>query len=379
MSQFDFLSSEWKELHESATKAESLAIPDPRTACFYARRALELAVNWAFKFDRALKLPYQDNISALVHEPTFKQTAGEAVFAKAKVLITLGNRVVHSNRTIPELDSVQAVKELFHFCYWFARLYGRRQRPDSTLSFDRNLLPKTTPVPKQTLEQLRQLEDRLREKDEKLSEVLADKEKLDAEIQRLSKEVAEAKKVAEKQPDSHDYNEAETRDYFIDLLMKEAGWPLAEEREREFPVNGMPSESGQGRVDYMQWGDDAKPLGLVEAKRTKRSAKAGEQQGKLYADCLEKMYSQRPVIFLSNGYEHWIWDDQAYPPRRVQGFYKKPELELMIQRRASRKSLADATIDESIVERYYQTRAIRRIGEALERHWSGITNGKRCW
>lgn len=368
MSHFQFLESEWRDIAESAMKAESLAIPDPRTACFYARRALELAVNWAYKFDRALKLPYQDNISALVHEPTFKQTAGEAVFAKAKVLITLGNRAVHSNRTIPELDSVQAVKELFHFCYWFARLYGRRQRPDSSLSFDPNLLPKTTPVPKQTLEQLRLLEDRLREKDEKLCEVLADKEKLDAEIQRLSKEVAEAKKVAEKQPDSHDYNEAETRDYFIDLLMKEAGWPLAEEREREFPVNGMPSESGQGRVDYMQWGDDAKPLGLVEAKRTKRSAKAGEQQGKLYADCLEKMYSQRPVIFLSNGYEHWIWDDQAYPPRRVQGFYKKPELELLIQRRASRKSLADATIDESIVERYYQTRAIRRIGEALERH-----------
>lgn len=95
MSQFEFLVQEWKDIHESAAKAEALAIPDPRTARFYARRALELAVAWAYKYDRALKLPYNDNVSALIHEPTFKQTAGEAVFTKAKVIVTLGNRAVH--------------------------------------------------------------------------------------------------------------------------------------------------------------------------------------------------------------------------------------------------------------------------------------------
>ena len=51
----------------------------------------------------------------------------------------------------------------------------------------------------------------------------------------------------------------------------------------------------------------------------------------------------------------------------MQGFYKKPELELLIQRRAARKTLADAKINESIVERYYQSRSIRRVGEAFER------------
>jgi len=118
MSHFQFLANEWMDICESATKAESTAIPDPRKSCFHARRALELAVAWAYKFDRALKLPYQGNISALIHEPTFKHTAGEAVFSKAKVLVTLGNRVVHAGRDIPQSDSVQAVKELFHFCDW---------------------------------------------------------------------------------------------------------------------------------------------------------------------------------------------------------------------------------------------------------------------
>lgn len=366
MSNFDFLSAEWKSLHEAATKAEQAAIPDPRTSCFYARRALELAVAWAYKFDRALRLPYQDNISALIHEPTFKQTAGEAVFAKAKVIVTLGNRAVHSHRAIPESDSVQAVKELFHFCYWFARLYARRNRPDGELTFNQQALPKTTPIPKQTLEQLRRLEAQLAEKDEKLSVVLADKDQLGEELKRLRKEVAEAKKVAAKLPDDHDYSENQTRDYFIDLLLKEAGWPLDQPSDREFPVTGMPNEKGEGFVDYVLWGSDGKPLGLVEAKRTRRDSRVGQQQAKLYADCLEGTYGQRPIIFTSNGYKHWIWDDFMYAPRRVQGFYKKPELELLIQRRKSRRSLAEATINDSIVERYYQTRAIRRIGEAFE-------------
>lgn len=117
----------------------------------------------------------------------------------------------------------------------------------------------------------------------------------------------------------------------------------------------------------MLWGDDGKPLGLVEAKRTRRDPRVGQQQAKLYADCLERQFARRPLIFYSNGYEHWLWDDTRYPPRRVQGFYKKAELELAIQRRETRRSPAAAPISSAIVERHYQTRAIRRIAEAFER------------
>jgi type I restriction enzyme R subunit len=211
MSNFEFITTEWKDVFAAAIKAESTAIPDPRTSCFYARRALELAVTWAYKYDRALKLPYQDNISALIHEPTFKQTMGEAVFSKAKVIVTLGNLAVHSPREISQSDAVRAVKELFHFCYWFARLYARGQKPDALLAFDQSALSTTT-IPTQTLNQLQRLEAQLAEKDEKLSTVLADKENLYAEITRLQREVADAKMVSENVPDYHIYKEAETRD-----------------------------------------------------------------------------------------------------------------------------------------------------------------------
>lgn len=106
----------------------------------------------------------------------------------------------------------------------------------------------------------------------------------------------------------------------------------------------------------------------MEAKRTKRDARVGQQQAKLYADCLEKQFGRRPVIFYTNGYEHWLWDDENYPPRSVHGVLKKDELMLLLQRRTARKALAAVDVDGAIVERFYQHRAIRRVGEAFEKH-----------
>jgi type I restriction enzyme R subunit len=366
MSNFAFLQAEWPALHDAATKAESLAYPDSRAACFYARRGLEVVVHWLYKHDSSLRLPYQDNLSALIHEPTFRNAVGPVVFAKVKLIKDLGNLAVHSHKTIREFDATTAVRELFHLGYWLAHTYARGEKPPLGLTFDPNALPKTT-LPKQTIEQLQRLETQLQERDEKLSSLLADKTTLDAELTRLRVEIAAAKKANTAQADTHNYSEAETRDYFIDLLLKEAGWPLDQPRDREFEVSGMPNTQEKGYVDYVQWGDDGLPLALVEAKRTKRDPRVGQQQAKLYADCLEKQFGRRPIIFYSNGYDHWMWDDANYPPRPVQGFYKKAELELLIQRRKMRKPLADAKINEAIVERYYQTRAIRRIGEAFEK------------
>ena len=366
MSNFAYLRSEWPDVCEAATKAESLAYSDPRTSCFYARRTLELAVHWLYKHDATLKLPYQDHLSALIYEQTFRDTVGPAIFAKARVLKEVGNLAVHSHKPVRQFDAVTAVRELFHFCFWLARGYARGAKPADGLVFNPELLTKAMSVLPQTQEQLERLETQLRERDEKLTALLTDKTTLDEELKRLRAEVAEAKKANTIQPDAHDYSEAQTRDYFIDLLLKEAGWALDQERDREFPVDGMPNNEGKGYVDYVLWGDDGIPLALNEAKRTKRDPRVGQQQAKLYADCLEKQFGRRPIIFYSNGYEHWIWDDANYPPRQVQGFYKKAELELLIQRRETRKLLAEATINEAIVDRYYQTRAIRRMGEAFE-------------
>lgn len=370
MSNFAFLQSEWATLYGAAIKAEEMANTDARTSCFYARRTLELAVGWLYKHDKSLRLPYQDHLSALIHEPSFQATVGDAVFTKAKLIKDLGNLAVHSTRPIQRPDAITATRELFHICYWLARTYGQRARPAPELRFAPDLIPSApastaAAVPNQSIDQLQKLETQLRERDEKLSMLLSAKTALDDELQALRAEVAAAKTANTAQPDTHDYSEQETRDYFIDLLLKEAGWQL-DAKNFEIEVSGMPNNAGVGYVDYVLWGDDGKPLALIEAKRTRRDSRVGQQQAKLYADCLQAKFGQRPVIFYSNGYEHWIWDDASYPPRPVQGFFKKQELELLIQRRTSRKKLADAVINPDIIERYYQNRAVRRIGETLE-------------
>jgi type I restriction enzyme R subunit len=367
MSQFAFLQPEFPEVHDSAFRAEALANSDPRAACFYARRALELAVSWAYEHDAGLQLPYREDLSALIHEATFRNTVGQAVFYKCRAIKDLGNHAVHSQKPLTVSESVSAVRELFHVCYWLVRTYAQGAKPEAGSTFDPNALPVTTTVAKQTLAELQQLNDQLATEREKLFAALAEKETLDEELKRLRAEVAAAKKANEATPDTHNYSEAETRDLFIDLLLREAGWPLDKPEDREFEVAGMPNNQEKGFVDYVLWGNDGKPLGVVEAKKTRRDARVGQQQAKLYADCLEAKFGQRPIIFYTNGYEHWIWDDKMYPPRAVQGFYKKAELELMIQRRQTRKSLTTAKIDDKIVERYYQTRAIRRIGESFEK------------
>lgn len=367
MTNFAFLQPEWPQVYEAAARAESLVYPDPRAACFYARRALELAVQWLYKAEPKLSLPYQDNLAALLAEPSFQAVATPRITTKTKLIRDLGNRAVHTQRRMEQYDALTACRELFQVCYWLAATYARGPRPSPELRFDEAALPRTSPLPPQTQKKLEELAAALAAKDENLAALLKDKEALDAQLGALRAEVAAAKAANEAQPDTHDYSEAETRDAFIDLLLKEAGWELTEARDREYEVRGMPNNQGVGYVDYVLWGEDGKPLAVVEAKRTRRSATEGQQQAKLYADCLEKQTGQRPLIFYTNGYEHWSWDDTQYPPRQVQGFYTRAELQLAIARRTTRQPLKDVKTDEAICGRYYQERAIRKVADGLER------------
>ena len=184
MSNFVFLKAEFPDLYEAAAKAETLACSDARGSCFYARRALELAVHWLYKHDAALKLPYQDHLSALIHDPTFRQATGPAVFAKTRVVKDLGNLAVHSHKPVRQIDALTAATELFHVLFWLARTYAREVKPVDGLAFDPDRIPKLFAGSPQTLEQLRLLESQLRERDEKLAGLLTGKAALDDELKR---------------------------------------------------------------------------------------------------------------------------------------------------------------------------------------------------
>lgn len=83
MSNFAFLQAEFPAAHEAARRTEAHAYGDPRVACFYARRALELVVAWLYRRDSALRLPYQEQLAAMLNAPSFQQAAGTVVVNKA--------------------------------------------------------------------------------------------------------------------------------------------------------------------------------------------------------------------------------------------------------------------------------------------------------
>jgi type I restriction enzyme R subunit len=373
-SQFSFLEAEFRDEFATASWAESHALSDPGPAMIYARKALEAGVKWVYRYDRSLLQPYENQLNAYLNEPAFKALANGLVYNVAKKIQRAGNRAVHEAKPPTQLEAVEVISALFQFCFWLAYTYGRSSKPDLNLKFDPKRLALLGRHEPASLTERRELEERLAREAEdtalaraRAAELAKTVEQLEAERAALIAEVAAAKKAAEAIPiESYDWSEFETRRFKIDALLAEAGWTLTEARDREFEVHGMPSGSGVGYVDYVLWGDDGLPLAIVEAKKTLVSPRTGQQQAKLYAEGLETATGQRPVIFYSNGFEHWLWDDTQYPPRSVQGFLTKEELQLSIQRRTTRRPLATLDTNGAIVERYYQERSIRAIAERFE-------------
>lgn len=358
MSNFDFILKNeiFKTFAEAAEEAEkSIAVANV-SCTILCRRALELAVKWIYANDRELVLPYQNNLSSLVYDINFKSMINEKVFNGMTYIIKLGNFAVHSNKKVTRKEAVLCLKYLFDFMDWIAYYYDSNY---IETKFDEGKLPGESSANLKK-EEREELENKLVEKDEKIEKILKENEELREKLtkQRTSKKTAYNFKVS-------DISEFETRKQFIDLDLKIAGWDSANIRE-EVEVKGMPNTQEAGYVDYVLYGENGKPLAVVEAKRTSKDAKIGQQQAKLYADCLEKEYAQRPIIYYTNGKEIYMWDDLSYPERKVSGFYTQDELQLLIKRRDSKENLEHIYIANNIANRPYQLEAVKKVCESFE-------------
>lgn len=357
MGNFDFLQKKknFNSFNTACLEAEKSILVSPSTCATITRRALELAVKWLYANDSDLVLPYQDNLSTLIHNNSFIELIDYDMLPLLKYIVKLGNLSVHTSANIERGEAILSLNNLHQFVSWIDYCYSDEYTAED---FNEDLLlhgeeKRTRP------DELKNLYERLSSKDKKLEEVIKENEE-------LRKSLTEKRKVNTVNYDFKidEVNEFETRKRYINIELKLAGWEFGKDIGEEIEVQGMPNESGVGYVDYVLYGENGKPLAVVEAKRTSKDPKIGQQQAKLYADCLEKRYSQRPVIFLTNGFDMYIWDD--YSDRKVYGFYKKSELQLMIDRRKSKKSLSSVTINDEISNRYYQKEAIRAVCEALE-------------
>jgi hypothetical protein len=171
MSNFDFLKRNWTEISSSAQKAERYIYSDPRSSCFYARRALEQTINWLYDHDAKLERPFEDSLNDLMSTPAFRAHIPPQINDKAHDVRKLGNQAVHEDHQIRSQDSYNAVRELHTLLCWLARTYPMGNPQSVPSQFDTNRIPKTeTQSQTQSAADLRDLEKRLQALDAKLQQ-----------------------------------------------------------------------------------------------------------------------------------------------------------------------------------------------------------------
>ena len=363
MPNFDFLNGrkEFSMFAASAVEAEKVFASSPAMCVIGCRKALELAVKWVYAVDKSIQAPYKDTLSALIHEYTFKKQLPDLLFDKIKGIVTFGNIAVHTNKTVPSAFAVQSLKSLFEFIQWVDYSYGRDYQ---VRTFDERLIPKTHVS--LDMRKIREQESLLGEKN--------------AEIERLRQQLAELADTytGEKEHNRRsrtitidDLSEFKTRKIYIDAMLVRMNWELqgpAGDVSQEYEVEGMAGVPGQkGYADYVLWGRDGKPLAVVEAKKACKDPNTGRTQARLYADCLERRFGQRPVMFTTNGFDTFFWDDKGGPQRKVSFIFSRADLERIIERRTSKLPLESIGIRKDITDRYYQQAAIRAVCEEISR------------
>lgn len=359
LTNFEFLQEkdQFRSFISACLEAEKSIQISPATCAILTRRALELAVKWLYASDSDLKVPYQDNLSSLIHERSFLSIIDEDLFPLMKYIIKLGNVAVHTNSMITRDEAVLGLHNLHQFIDWLDYCYSEDY---SESEFNEEILL-TGEEQRKRPEEYKELYEKLSSKDRKLEDLM----KENAELRKGLTEIR-IENTVQYDFQVDEISEFNTRKIYIDLELKLAGWEFKKDVLEEYQVSGMPNSQGIGFVDYVLLSDNGKPIAVVEAKRTSYDANKGKQQAKLYADCIEQMNGQRPVIFYTNGFDIRLWDDMNYPERKVSGFYTKADLQLLIDRRTIKRPLTDTEINDDITNRYYQKEAILSVCEAIQ-------------
>lgn len=368
MSNFGFIRTEWPAVFADCFRAESYVFSDPRTACIYARRGVEQLVLRLYEV-LDIPTPYRGDLNARINDTAFKTATGHGIHRKLTFLRKLGNNAVHKDTAVTEHAAVTALSELYLVIIWAA--FNHSRIPDDVpagTQFNPELARRSAPL---SPTELTNLLEKFKAQDEQLAkareEVARVTEEAAIEIAELQRQIKTAQAAKHTSLDSQNWREDRTRTNIIDIDLAAAGWNLDDPHTREFRITGLPTDSGVGYADYVLWGTDGKPLAVVEAKRTSASVEAGRLQAEMYADGLEQMFGRRPVIFFSNGDEHHVWDDfDGYPPRTIWGFYTRDELELLIQRRTTRRPLTGRPVNAEIAGRTYQQSVIAAVDEAFD-------------
>lgn len=363
---FEFLRPKYDVLANLGGLAEAVLHVDPGSALTRLRSFGEEMTKTIYKEESLPRFP-QATFYELTKNPVFADCVDKSLIHQLNFLRVQGNDSAHGAEG--DLQSAKMSLSTAHqLAGYMALTYGGEPKE--------NLPPlKEVPDPVNAIAQLKKSVSSYKKDIEKQQEEL---ERVMVELDRERAKQAESyeppagseqqarKERSQKAADSLQWNEAKTRAQLIDAMLVKAGWDIGnparvgQEVEVQFPDN----PSGRGYVDYVLWGENGQPLALIEAKKSGTvNLQAGREQARLYADSFEYMGFQRPVIFYSNGYETFIWDDHQYNTYRpVYGFYSRESLEYLIYQRHYRAAELERFNPElKIADRPYQIEAIKTV------------------
>ncbi len=361
MLNFDYLKEipELEALHRYCDAAERHQVDAPDISAINARRALEWMARAIYGM-KGVEIAERRTLFQIVDADVFRDfIADDRLMMAVHYIRKIGNAAAHDNQ-VSKKESFFALLNLYNF---IGGVLLKLRVLASLAPFDKSLIPNssiaadTTPVMPETVEEFTQTV--------------------------APEQVEEAPEMAEEiesQLSWGDISEVETRRLFIDLMLREAGWEVMETAGDKHPgkacveieVSPMPNKENKGYADYVLFGDDGRPLAVVEAKRTSKDPEVGRHQAELYADALEREYGVRPVIYFTNGYETWIIDGLGYPKRKLFAFHSKDDLARLIRRRG-RRDIADMQGKAEIAGRHYQAQGIKSLCEHInKKHRRGL-------
>ena len=361
MANFDYLAfkPEYKMFSAACIEAEKIYQTSPGLCAIGCRKALELGVKWVYYADN-LSFPYQDNLQALIHNPDFRNALDRMTWEQLPYVIKLGNLAVHSEKSIDKEDALTSLRQLFCFIDWIDYTYGK-DYPIPSRQFREDQIPTA---------EIAADKKKIIEQESLIAENRKEIERLRQELEERSEEL---KQIRENNRNSRpeyvtdqELSEFETRKRYIDLDLKYVGWKFDGVQVREeYPVDNMAGVPGEGNgfADYVLFGENGKPLAVVEAKKTSVDPLNGKTQAQCYADSLEQKFGVRPMIFLSNGFTTWFWDEKSGPERRVGGFFSQNDLQRQMNRREEKTDLERVEINKEITGRVYQMEAVKAVCE----------------
>ncbi len=346
MRNFDYLKDipELANLYEYCNTAELTQQSAPDTSALNARRALEWIVRAIYAM-KGIEVSPRTSLFELIDGEPFRAFVGDDRLMMAVHYIRkVGNKAAHLG-AVAKKESFFALLNIYNLT---GAILVKLQVIADYKPFNNELIPASASIH------------------------IAPKEEPSPSEEFVSSVNIESIPEAPVVPKETGLTEAETRRYYINMMLAEAGWDVLTDEGAIMPlkacievkVNPMPNNEGVGYADYVLFGANGKPLAVIEAKKTSVEPLKGRHQATLYADALEQMYGVRPVIYYTNGYKTEIIDGLGYPVRSVYGYHTAADLELLIQRRGRHK-ITDLKIDDRITNREYQKRAIRSVCERL--------------